>query len=208
MNDLISLSKEITPGTYDSDFAGAPEILVLSPSGGYVNYYFISDATDDDDTPLGYNCWADMDGYELKDADKLTLGKGFWFKSEVAGSINVAGEVSAKASDIVAFPAGAYHIVGNPYPKAVSFAEMVTTGITPGTYASDFAGAPEILVQGPTGGYVNYYYISDATDEDDVEVGYNCWADMDGYILEGSQVDVGASFWIKAATAGTLGFSL
>ena len=52
-----------------------------------------------------------------------------------------------------------------------------------------------------------YYYISDATDSNDDPVGYNCWADSDGYILEGNQVDVGASFWIKGNAAGTIGFT-
>ena len=94
MNDLITLSSTITPGEYNTDFAGAPEIQVLNAAGtGYNKFYYISDATDDNDDPLGFNCWADMEGYQLKDADKLAIGKGFWFKSAVAGSITVAGEV-------------------------------------------------------------------------------------------------------------------
>ena len=207
MNTLIKLSDEITPGTYDSNFAGAPEMQVLSPSGGYDMYYYISDATDDNDDPLGYDCWADMDGYELTDADKLVMGKGFWFKSMVAGSITVKGEVKAEASDVVAFPANQFFIMSNPFPEGFSFANVTTTGITPGTYDSNFAGASEIQVLAPGGGYDMYYYISDATDTNDDPVGYNCWSDMDGYILEGNQVEAGASFWIKGNAAGTMGFT-
>ena len=207
MNDLISLSKDITPGTYEANFAGAPEIQVLSSSGGYDMYYYISDATDDDDNELGYDCWADTDGYQLKDADKLVLGKGFWFKSEKAGSITVAGEVKAEASAVQNFPANQFYIMSNPFPKAFSLADVTTTGITPGLYDDNFATASQVQVLSTTGGYDMYYYISDATDSNDDYVGYNCWADSDGYILEGDQVEAGASFWIKANAAGTMGFT-
>ena len=208
MNKLIKLSAAITPGTYDSNFVDTPEILVLKASGGYERYYYISDATDDNDDELGYNCWADSDGYELKDADKLTLGKGFWFKSpKVSGSITVAGEVTAEASKVTSFSAGNYEIIANPFPKAFSFADVTVTGITPGTYDANFVGASEILTLKASGGYERYYYISDATDSNDDYVNYNCWADSDGYILDGNQVEAGESFWIKGNAAGTMGFS-
>lgn len=209
MNDLIGLSSTITPGTYDSSFAGAPELLVLNAAGtGYDMYYYISDATDDNDDPLGYDCWADTDGYELKDTDKLVMGKGFWFKSMTAGTITVRGEVKAEADATVTFPANNYVILANPFPEAFSLANITTTGITPGTYDASFAGASEILTLNATAtGYDMYYYISDATDSNDDPVGYNCWADTDGYILEGNQVDAGASFWIKGNAAGSIGFT-
>ena len=80
--------------------------------------------------------------------------------------------------------------------------------ITAGTYAASFAGASEIQVLNAAAtGYDMYYYISDATDTNDDPVGYNCWSDMDGYILEGNQVEAGASFWIKGNAAGTMGFT-
>ena len=209
MNDLVSLSAGMNPGTYDADFEGAPSIQVLSPSGaGYIPYYYISDATDDDDTPLGINCWADSDGYQLKDADKLALGKGFWFKSDVAGTITIAGEVKAGADAVQAFPANQFYIMSNPFPVDFSLANLTTTGITPGTFDADFQGASEIQILSANGaGYIPYYYISDATDSDDEYVGYNCWADSDGYILEGNQVKAGESFWIKGNAAGSLGFT-
>ena len=207
MDDLISLPATVAPGTYDADFAGAPEILVLNAAGGYNKFYYISDATDDNDVPLGYNCWADMDGYELKPADKLALGKGFWFKSATAGTITVAGEVSAAVDAVQSFPANQYYIMSNPFPKAFSLADVTTTGVTPGEYDADFAGASEVLVLNAAGGYNKFYYISDATDDNDAPVGYNCWADMDGYILNGvNQLQAGESFWIKGNAAGSLGF--
>ena len=210
MNDLVSLSSEIVPGTYDDDFATAPMIQVLNASGsGYNLYYYISDATDSDDTPLGYNCWADTDGYELSEADRLSLGKGFWFKSQVSGTVTISGEVLGSASKVVNFPGAQFYIMANPYPKAVSLANVATSGVTPGLYDDDFATAPMIQVLNSSAtGYNLYYYISDATDSNDDPIGYNCWADTDGYVLEGTQVDAGASFWIKSATAGSIGFSL
>ena len=205
MNDLIKLSPEITPGAFETDFVGAPEIQVFNGTA-YDMYYYISDATDDSDEPLGYNCWADGDGYQLKEADKLNLGKGFWFRSAQTGTITVLGEVKAEADAVVSFPANNFDIIANPFPKAFSFANVTTTGITPGAFETDFVGAPEIQVFNGTA-YDMYYYISDATDAEDNPVGYDCWADGDGYILEGNQVERGASFWIKANAAGTMGFA-
>ena len=171
-------------------------------------YYYISDATDDNDDPLGYNCWADSDGYELKDADKVAIGKGFWFQSQNAGTISVMGEVLADASKVLSFPANSFYIMANPFPKDVSLASVETTGAQPGLYDDNFATAPQIQVLNAAAtGYDMYYYISDATDSNDDPVGYNCWADSDGYILEGSQIAAGASFWIKSAAAGTIGFT-
>ena len=209
MNDLIKLSSEFTPGTYESDFAGAPEIQVLNAAGtGYDMYYYISDATDDNDDPLGYNCWADIDGYQLKDADKLSLGKGFWFKASASGTITIAGEVLSEANIVQQFPANQFSIMANPFPVDFSLANVTTTGITPGTYDADFVGASEIQVlNSSASGYDMYYYISDATDSNDDPVGYNCWADIDGYILSGTQVGAGAAFWIKGNAAGSLGFT-
>ena len=207
MNDLISLSKDIVPGTYESDFATAPQIQVMNAAGGYDSYYYISDATDDQDVELGYDCWADIYGYELTDTDKLVMGSGFWFKSPTAGTITVAGEVKANANAVVAFPANKYAIISNPFPKAFSLADVVTTGVKPGTYDSDFEGASQIQVMNAAGGYDSFYYISDATDATDEYVNYDCWADIYGYILEEDTVPAGASFWIKANGAGTMGFT-
>ena len=210
INDFISMSADFHPGTYESDFVGAPDIQVLNEAGtGYTHYFYISDATNDDDQPLGYDCWADMDGYELKDADKLALGKGFWFKATANGSITVAGQVASGASKPVDFLGNQFFIMANPYPTAVSFASVSTTGVIPSTYESDFAGSADIQVLNAAAtGYNHYFYISDATNADDEPVGYNCWADMDGYILDGTtQVEPGASFWIKSNANGTMGFA-
>ena len=208
MNDLIQLSSDLTPGLFEDDFATAPQILVLSAGGGYTKYYYISDGTDDNDDELGYAAWCDDYGYELTDAAKLELGKGFWFTSPVAsGTITTAGQVSEELSTTLSFAASKYSILCNPYPKAVSL-QSLTTSATPGLFENDFATAPQILVLSASGGYNKFYYISDGTDSSDDELGYNAWCDDYGYELSGSQIDAGAAFWITAPTAGTVTFSL
>ena len=210
MNDLVKLPETIASGLYDDDFATAPRILVLKPSGvGYTTYYYISDGTDDNDVELGYDAWCDVDGYELDDAAKLQLGKGFWFYSPVAsGTITTVGQVSELTSKTLSFSADTYGILCNPFPKAVSL-QSLTTSATSGLYDDDFATAPRILVQKASGvGYTTYYYISDGTDDNDVELGYDAWCDVDGYELEGTQIDAGAAFWIYSPVAGTITFTL
>ena len=209
MNDLIQLSSDITPGLYDNDFITAPQIQVQKAAGGYTRYYYISDGTDDNDDELGYSAWCDKDGYELTEEMKLELGKGFWFYSPVAsGTITTAGQVHDSVSKTISFAAGQFTILANPYPTAVSL-QSLTTSATPGLYDDDFATAPQIQVQKAAGGYTRYYYISDGTDENDDELGYNAWCDKDGYELEGAQIEAGAAFWIYApSTGGTLTFTL
>ena len=210
MNELIKLSDSIVPGTFDDGFVTAPQIQVLNSTGtGYFMYYYISDATDENDDPLGYDCWADDGGYELKPENMLTMGEGFWFKSLTAGSMSFAGQVKGEASAVQTVPAGRFYIMSNPFPTAFSLANVLTTGLTPGLFDDGFMTAPQIQVLNATGtGYFMYYYISDATDDNDDAVGYDCWADDGGYILEGNQVQPGASFWIKSPTAGSIGFNL
>ena len=209
MNDLIKLSETLAPGLYDDDFATAPQIQVQKPAGGYNMYFYISDGTDEDDNELGYAAWCDEDGYELTEAAKLELGKGFWFYSPTtSGTITAAGQVTEAASKTLSFTAGKYTILCNPYPTAVSLQSLTTTA-TPGLYDDDFATAPQIQVMKPAGGYNMYFYISDGTDDDDNELGINAWCDEDGYELSGAQIDAGAAFWIYSpTTSGSITFAL
>lgn len=211
LNDLLKLSGTITAGEYDNDFVTAPQIQVLNAAGGYTKYFYISDGTYDDgeDTPLGFDAWCDVDGYELTAAAKFALGKGFWFKSPVAnGTITAAGQVSEVASTTLNFEANKYAILCNPYPVAVAL-QSLTTSATPGLYDDDFATAPQIQVLNAAGGYTKYFYISDGTydDGEDTPLGFNAWCDVDGYELEGTQIEAGAAFWIKAPAAGTVTFA-
>ena len=94
-----------------------------------------------------------------------------------------------------------------------NFNSFIRTTCAPGEYGdgSDFTmgNAPQIQVLNASGiGYTMYYYISDAYDSNDNPVSGNCWADNNGYIVTGTQVPVGQSFWVKSASAGTFTFGL
>jgi len=185
---------------------------VLNPNGlTYTFYYYISDA---DDGKGGYTAtaWVDSDGFNLTAADVQTLSKGFWFKSATDGTLNCAGQVSALSTFTRNVPAGQFEIVANPYPVALNLNAPTTAGFTPGEYGTGndptFGNAPMIQVLDANGlTYSFYYYISDA---DDGKGGYTAteWVDSDGFNITGTQVGVGAAFWIKSATEGTFTFSL
>ena len=220
--DVANFNSFITttcaPGEYgdgtDFSFGNAPQIQVLNSDGlGYTKYYYISDAYDANDNPVSGNCWADDGGYIATAADAQALSKGFWFKSAENGTINCSGQVSA-TSEIQNSPtANQFNIVANPYPVALGLNSAGTAGFTPGAYGDgtdfSFGNAPQIQVLNSDGlGYTKFYYISDAYDSNDNPVSGNCWADDGGYIVTGTQVPVGQSFWVKSASAGTFTFSL
>ena len=210
------LSTTCTPGEYgdgsDFTFGNAPMIQVLTADGqGYDFYYYISDA-DDGNGNYTATAWVDAGGFNLDSTAALALSKGFWFKSHSAGTLNCSGQVSALSEFERNVPAGQFEIVANPYPVALSLNAPTTTGFTPGEYGdgSDFTfgNAPMIQVLTADGlGYDFYYYISDA---DDGNGNYTAteWVDAGGFNLTGTQVGVGAAFWIKSATAGKFIFSL
>ena len=213
-NSLVSTT--CTPGAYGdgSDFTmgNAPMIQVLKANGtGYDFYYYISDA-DDGNGNYTATEWVDDQGYNLSAAAAQALSKGFWFKSHTAGTLNCAGQVSALSSFERNVPGGQFEIVANPYPVALNLNAPTTSGFTPGAYGdgSDFTmgNAPMIQVLKANGtGYDFYYYINDA---DDGNGNYTAteWVDDQGYNLTGTQVGVGAAFWIKSITAGKFMFSL
>ena len=210
------LSTTCTPGEFgdgsDLTFGNAPMIQVLTADGnGYNFYYYISDA-DDGNGNYTATEWVDASGFNLTDADVQALSKGFWFKSHTSGTLNCAGQVSALSSFERNVPAGQFEIVANPYPVALNLNAPTSTGFTPGEFGdgSDltFGNAPMIQVLTADGlGYDFYYYISDA---DDGNGNYTAteWVDASGFNLTGTQVGVGAAFWIKSTTAGKFTFSL
>ena len=82
-----------------------------------------------------------------------------------------------------------------------------TDSVSDGTDTPDITGSVNDSLDTPG---VDTDPVSNGTnlpDSNDDPVGYNCWADSDGYILEGNQVDAGASFWIKGNASGTIGFT-
>ena len=96
--------------------------------------------------------------------------------------------------------------------EVADFNSLISTTCTPGEYGdgSDptFGNAPMIQVLKANGRSYDYYYL--ISDADDGNGNYTAteWVDNGGFNLTGTQVDVGAAFWIKSATAGTFTFSL
>ena len=96
--------------------------------------------------------------------------------------------------------------------EVADFNSLLSTTCTPGAIG-DFSdptwgNAPMIQVLDANGlTYTFYYYISDA---DDGNGNYTAteWVDDQGFNLTGTQVPVGAAFWIKSATAGKFTFGL
>ena len=213
-NSLISTT--CTPGAIgdfsDPTWGNAPMIQVLKANGqSYTYYYYISDA-DDGNGNYTATAWVDDQGFSLTAADVQALSKGFWFKSHTAGTLTCAGQVSTLSEFERNVPGGQFEIVANPYPVALSLNAPTTSGFTPGTIG-DFSdptwnNAPMIQVLKANGqSYSYYYYINDA---DDGNGNYTAteWVDDQGFNLTGTQVPVGAAFWIKSLTAGKFTFGL
>ena len=149
------------------------------------------------------------------------LSISYYLRNPHGGAVQADGITSANTVGY----SGQSVVAGQFYMVAVQFADVqasadvanfnsfITTTCSPGEYGDgtdfSFGNAPQIQVLNSDGlGYTKYYYISDAYDANDNPVSGNCWADDGGYIVTGTQVPVGQSFWVKSASAGTFTFSL
>ena len=206
-DDLITLTG-VTAAAYDKQESDAAEIQYFN-GVGYDHFYYINDAYDAQDNDVGHDCWA-KDGYEVT-ANKKALGEGFWFKAPAAAisgtaSMTVKGQVLADATKTVSFTANTWKIISNPFPTALGLQNVTTTGVTAVAYDNQESDGAEIQYFNGVG-YVHFYYISDAYDAQDNDVGHDCWA-KDGYITTGTQIPVGQAFWFKAKQSGTMTFAL
>ncbi len=206
LNDLVSMSG-IVASVYDDMETDAAQIQVRNASGtGYDTFYYISDAYSGNTEVTG---WADGAG-DLAEA-AVNIGKGFWFKAPAAAisgtaSLTLSGQVSGNASGAVAFAANTFVLGANPFPAAVDFADVTVSGITAVGYDDMETDAAQIQVRNASGtGYNTFYYISDAYSGNDEVTG---WADGAGDLAEGDSISVGAGFWVKSPTAGSITFSL
>ena len=114
--------------------------------------------------------------------------------------------------------AGQWYMVGVQFADVASvnekadFNSLISTTCTPGEIGdgSDptWGNAPMIQVLNADGAtYTFYYYISDA-DDGTMRYDLTGWTDSLGNLVTGTQVSVGAAFWIKSATAGKFTFEL
>ena len=204
LDDLISMSGIVACG-YDDMESDAAQIQVRN-GNTYTPYYYISDAYDAEGKEV--TGWADGAGDLAEGA--INIGKGFWFKAPAAAisgtaSLTLNGQVSGNASGTVTFAANTFVLAANPFPAAVDFADVTVSGITAVGYDDMESNAAQIQVRNGNA-YTPFYYISDAYDADGKEV--EGWADGAGDLAEGDSISVGAGFWVKSPTAGSITFSL
>ncbi len=181
----------------------APEIMFYN-GVGYDHYYYITDAYDAGGNEV--TAWADSNG-DATDVSKA-LGTGFWLRIPTGtcdtGSLTAAGQVSVAATLTIDITAG-LTLASNPYPTAMDFSKITTSGLTAGAFSTMTTDAPEIMIYNGVG-YDHYYYITDAYDAGGNEV--TAWADSNGDASTGAIAICGQAFWAKSSSAGTLTFSL
>ena len=215
-NGIVDLSKVLgnsgikAASWNDGDcFNGkSAEIQVRQPGGNYLHYYYISDGTDLNDDDLGYDCWCDIDGYPPQESDLIGLGNGVWLivpeAAKLSGetpTIQVSGEVYAQDTlGVTVLGNLSWNMSGNPWPIALDVNKVDLTGFKAGSWnAGDcFNGkCSEIQIRELGGNYLHYYYISDGTDLNDDDLGYDCWCDIDGYPPESTIATSLEGFWFK-----------
>ncbi len=114
-----------------------------------------------------------------------------------------------------AVEASKFYLIGTQFNKtgddsagSVGMNDLIklSSTIAAGLYDDDFATAPQIQVLSAAGGYNKYFYISDGTDDNDDELGYDCWCDKDGYELDDTaKLALGKGFWFTSpSTSGTI----
>ena len=206
-DDLLTMNG-VTAAAYDDQETDAAQIQYFN-GVGYDFLYYISDAYDATDKDVGHDCWA-IDGYETT-ANKKNLGEGFWLKVPAVAipataTMNIKGQVVTNPTKTVDFTANTWKIISNPFPVALGLQNVTTTGVTAAAYDDQEKDAAQIQYFNGVG-YDFYYYISDAYDATDNDVGHDCWA-IDGYITTGTQIPAGSAFWFKAKQSGSMTFTL
>ncbi len=207
LDDLISMTG-VTACGYDDQVEKGAQIQYFN-GVGYDFFYYISDAYNSNEDEVGYDCWA-KGGYETTEI-KTPVGEGFWFKApavaiQSGATMTVKGQVIDAVSKTVDFTANEWKIISNPFPCAIGLHDVVTTGITACGYDDQVEKGAQIQYFNGVG-YDFFYYISDAYNSNEDEVGYDCWA-KGGYETTEAHINVGEAFWIKSPQSGTLTFSL
>ncbi len=208
LNDLVSMSG-IVACKFDNMNTDAAQIQVRNAANtGYNLYFYISDAIDANDNEV--EGWANGNGDLAEDA--INIGKGFWFKAPAAAisgtaTLTLNGQVSGNASGAVTFTANTFVLGANPFPVAADLNDQTVSGIVACKFDNMNTDAAQIQVRNAANtGYNLYFYISDAIDANDNEV--EGWANGNGDLAGSGAIPVGAGFWVKSPTAGSITFSL
>ena len=208
--DVNDILKGFTGVDYDENFdfwQTAPQIQVLSSTGGYTIYYYLNDGYVDDSTFV--EGWCDSMG-TLVDLD-ITPGTAFWVKVPGGNAATTAaGAVSDESSVDVDIPANKFTLLGNAFPMAVTlngsaFTSKDIVGVDYDENFNFWQTAPQIQVLSSTGGYTIYYYLNDGYVDDVTFV--EGWCDSMGTLVTDTTIGVGAGFWIKSPAAMTATFN-
>lgn len=164
------------------------EMQVRLPAGDYDIYKYIEEAYDETLDVFGPG-WADG-GDNLATA-KIAPGAAFWFKTDTACNVNIAGKILEDASKTVNVNAGIFSMIGNAYPSDVNPNAVEWTGLTYGD---------EMQVRLDAGDYDIYKYLEEAYDEvkDEFVPG---WADGGDNLVTTAVLRSGRGAWIKPTAA-------
>ena len=180
-----------------ADRANGSQIQIYNPaSSGYTIYYYISDSKNG-------TAWARTKN-NVPTTMPITLGEGFWLKvgtTDASASLSVKGSVKAETEKSVNIGAdGEWQILCNPYPMALTWDNIVTSGIVAAPFADRATQCTQIQVfNAAAQGYTIYYYISDSKNG-------TAWARTKNNVASGTLAEIGQAFWVKSPTAGTLTF--
>lgn len=206
--------KLATFGTLDSSMAGLDEdynyttTLLRWNGNGYDTFGWTGDSGTEmlDDASYDYQ-WLNLD---LEDeGDSTTPGFSGWVKAGSAGTLTVSGEVpDVKDITPVALTSG-FNMLAYPFPKQQPLAKFATFSRTDGVTAGldeDYNYTTTLLIWNGNG-YNTFGWTGDSGTEmlDDASFD-NQWLNLD-LEDEGTTLDFGKGFWIRAAAAGTLTFN-
>lgn len=214
MVDLLKVAtfKGLTPVAF-SDSDTACQIQIYNPvAGGYDHiYYYINNGRRTGDPDTGHLIgWGES--RNLAAEMPIEAARGFWLQvqgCEDGATLTVAGEVKAETSlkINVGGDAGAWQILCNPYPMALTVDNLVTEGIEPVAFADADSGA-QIQVYNPAaGGYDHiYYYINNGRRSGDPDTGHLIGWGESRNLATGVIAEPGRAFWVKSPTEGSLTF--
>ena len=133
----------------------------------------------------------------------VNVGSGVWLwvqDTEGEASITTSGQVKdANTFSVNVGNDGEWKIVSNPYPTDLTIGNLATTDLTAVTYANRLNGS-QISVYN-AGAYTTFYYVNGS--------GGTQWRTSPPMPAASTVIcPIGKGFWVKAASAGTLTFSL
>ena len=172
----------LTSFQFDTENLYGISIQTLNATGATVENITWDDWTYEDP------CWVDSEGNPTTMV--VSPGDGLWIQGATGDSITTAGKVGTSDVDVV-WETDGFRLVANPYPVAVSVADLVFT-----TTAGDLYGI-SIQTLNATGGTVDNITWDDWTYE------APCWVDSDGNPATAT-IDPGTAVWIQAGEGDTL----